>query len=122
MSADNARRVIRGLYAVTPDTDDTAALVRDVAAAIAGGATLIQYRNKIAASNLRNEQAKALKALCRERGAVLIVNDFVDLAHTVDADGVHLGKDDGAAAEARAVLGSGKIIGPSRMHCLSLEP
>ena len=113
MSADNARRVIRGLYAVTPDTEDTAALVRDVAAAIAGGATLIQYRNKIAAPDLRLEQATALKSLCRERGAALIVNDFVDLARAVDADGVHLGKDDGAAAHGRAVLGPGKLVGIS---------
>jgi thiamine-phosphate pyrophosphorylase len=113
VSADLARRALRGLYAVTPDSEDTSALVRDVAAAIAGGAKLIQYRNKVAPPALRREQAAALQSLCRERGAALIVNDFVDLARAVDADGVHLGRDDGAAAEARALLGPGKLIGIS---------
>jgi thiamine-phosphate pyrophosphorylase len=113
VSPEFARRAIRGLYAVTPDTNDTAALVRDVAAAIAGGAALVQYRNKIAPPDLRLEQAAALNSLCRERGAILIVNDFVDLARAVDAGGVHLGKDDGAAAEARTALGADKLIGIS---------
>jgi thiamine-phosphate pyrophosphorylase len=113
VNPQNARRAIRGLYAVTPDTHDTPDLVRKVTAAIAGGATLVQYRNKIAPPDLRLEQATALKAVCRERGALLLVNDFVDLARAVDADGVHLGKDDGAAGQARAVLGADKLIGIS---------
>jgi thiamine-phosphate pyrophosphorylase len=113
VSPQDARRAIRGLYAVTPDTDDTPALVREVAAAIAGGATLVQYRNKIAARDLRLEQASALKSLCRERGALLIVNDSIDVARAVDADGVHLGRDDGPAAPARAALGLDKIVGIS---------
>ena len=113
MSAQDLRRAIRGLYAVTPESDDTAALVRDVAAALAGGATLVQYRNKRAAPDLRLAHAKALQALCRERGALLIVNDSVDLARAVGADGVHLGRDDGDPAQARAVLGAGRIIGIS---------
>lgn len=113
MSPQDARRAIRGLYAVTPDTDDTPGLVRKVAAAIAGGATLVQYRNKIAGPDLRLEQASALKTLCRERGALLIVNDAIDVARAVDADGVHLGRDDGPAAPARAALGPDKIVGIS---------
>jgi thiamine-phosphate pyrophosphorylase len=113
VSAQDTRRAIRGLYAVTPDTENTAALVRDVAAAIQGGAALVQYRNKIAAPDLRLEHAKALQALCRERGALLIVNDSIELARAVDACGVHLGRDDGEAAQARAALGSDKIIGIS---------
>jgi thiamine-phosphate pyrophosphorylase len=113
VSSQYARRVIRGLYAVTPDTDDTPLLVRQVAAAIAGGTTLIQYRNKIADPHVRRAQATALKTLCSERGAVLIVNDFVDLAREIDADGVHLGKDDGEVAPARDVIGSDKLVGIS---------
>jgi thiamine-phosphate pyrophosphorylase len=93
--------------------DDTAALVRDVAAAISGGATLVQYRNKISAPGVLREQAAALRSLCAERGALLIVNDSVELARAVDADGVHIGKDDGEAALAREVLGAGKIVGIS---------
>jgi thiamine-phosphate pyrophosphorylase len=108
-----ARRAIRGLYAVTPDTDDTAALVRRVTAAIAGGAALVQYRNKIAGPELRLEQASALTSLCRGRGALLIVNDALDVARAVDADGVHLGRDDGPVAPAREALGPGKIVGIS---------
>jgi thiamine-phosphate pyrophosphorylase len=113
VSTPEARRAIRGLYAVTPDTEDTASLVSKVASAIAGGATLVQYRSKIAAFDVRLAQARALKALCRERGALLIVNDSVDLAREVNADGVHLGREDGEAAPARARLGAGKIIGIS---------
>jgi thiamine-phosphate pyrophosphorylase len=113
VSAQDTRRAIRGLYAVTPDTDDTAALVRDVTAALAGGATLVQYRNKIAAPAVLREQATALKSLCAERGALLIVNDSVELARAVDADGVHIGRDDGEAALAREVLGADKIVGIS---------
>jgi thiamine-phosphate pyrophosphorylase len=113
VSSQTARRAICGLYAVTPDTDDTPALVRKVAAAIAGGATLVQYRNKIAGPELRLEQASALKSLCRERGALLIVNDSIDVARAVDADGVHLGRDDGPVAPAREALGPGKVIGIS---------
>jgi thiamine-phosphate pyrophosphorylase len=113
VSQNTARRAIRGLYAVTPDTDDTPALVRKVAAAIAGGATLVQYRNKIAGRELRLEQASALTSLCRERGALLIVNDSIDVARAVDADGVHLGRDDGPVAPAREAIGKGKLVGIS---------
>jgi thiamine-phosphate pyrophosphorylase len=120
VSAADARRAIRGLYAVTPDTEDTASLVRNVAAAIAGGAMLIQYRSKIAAPDVRLEQARALTSLCRERRALLIVNDSVDLARAVDADGVHLGRDDGEAAPARAALGADKIVGISCYRSLEI--
>lgn len=113
MSAVDARCVVRGLYAVTPDTADTRALVRDVDRAVAGGARLVQYRNKTASAALRLEQAGALKALCSRRGALLIVNDHIDLAREIDADGVHLGKEDGAAAQARVHLAAGKLIGVS---------
>jgi thiamine-phosphate pyrophosphorylase len=113
VSAADARCVVRGLYAVTPDTADTQALVRDVDRAVAGGARLVQYRNKTASAALRLEQASALKALCSRRGVQLIVNDHVDLAREIDADGVHLGKEDGAAAQARVHLAAGKLIGVS---------
>jgi thiamine-phosphate pyrophosphorylase len=101
---------LRGLYAVTPDEADTARLRDMVAAAIAGGATAIQYRNKSAPAALRREQASALAPLCRKRGALLIVNDDAPLARDVDADGVHVGEDDVALADARAHAG---IVGVS---------
>lgn len=104
---------LRGLYAVTPDERDTARLCAAVAAAIDGGATAIQYRNKSADPALRGEQARALARLCRQRGALFIVNDDAPLAGEVDADGVHIGEDDGAIGAARSHLGAGKIVGVS---------
>jgi thiamine-phosphate pyrophosphorylase len=104
---------LRGLYAVTPDLVDTARLVAMVDAAIAGGATAVQYRNKSGSPALRAEQAVALAALCRSRDAVLIVNDDAALARDVGAQGVHLGEDDGDLAAARALLGDACLIGVS---------
>jgi thiamine-phosphate pyrophosphorylase len=99
MSAD-----IRGLYAVTPDELDTARLVRLVEAAVRGGARLVQYRNKIAADELRIEQATALLRVCRAADVPLIVNDHLEVARAISADGLHLGRDDGDIAGARAAL------------------
>ena len=120
MSPEHARRAVCGLYAVTADTNDTHALVRDVGAAIAGGAKLVQYRNKIAAPALRHEQAAALTAFCTSRGAALIVNDFVEVARAVGAHGVHIGKDDGALENARVMLGPDKLVGVSCYRSLEL--
>lgn len=112
MSAHAAGARVRGLYAITPDTVDTADLTTRVGAALAGGVRLVQYRNKCAGPALRLEQARALKALCASRAA-LIVNDDVDIALAVDADGVHLGADDGLVTAARDRLGRDKLIGVS---------
>jgi thiamine-phosphate pyrophosphorylase len=107
------RRTVRGLYAVTPDAADTNLLVRQVSAALEGGVRLVQYRNKSASGALKLEQARALKALCSSRGAALIVNDHLDVALAVDADGVHLGGADGSASAARRALGPHKLVGIS---------
>ena len=106
-------RSLRGLYVVTPDTEDTRTLLMRVDATLRGGARFVQYRNKAASSALRWEQASALKALCESHGASLIINDHASLALEVDAAGVHLGAEDGELREARAALGSTKIIGIS---------
>ena len=71
---------LRGLYAVTPDEPDTEVLKRKVRKALAGGARIVQYRNKSANAGLRLEQGAELLALCRKAGAPLIVNDDLDLA------------------------------------------
>lgn len=113
MSTRAARLRVRGLYAITPDALDTAKLLAGVSAAIAGGVRLVQYRNKGGASALRLEQARALKTLCSTRDAALIVNDDVDIALASDADGVHLGGEDGSVAAARERLGADKLIGVS---------
>lgn len=109
---------IAGLYAVTPDERDTAKLAAMVRDALAGGARLVQYRNKIADAVLRREQAAALLTVCRERGVPLIVNDHLELALQIDADGVHLGSEDGAIAAARKQLGAGRILGASCYNLL----
>jgi thiamine-phosphate pyrophosphorylase len=112
--------VISGLYAITPDELNTAELLRKVRLALLGGARVVQYRNKIAAAALRREQAEALRELTREFAVPLIINDDALLAQQVAADGVHLGGADGSVAEARALLGSGRLIGVSCYNRLAL--
>ena len=100
---------LRGLYAITPEALEARSLEARVRAALEGGAAALQYRRK----NLANaEEAKSLAALCRAKRVPFIVNDDVELALAVGADGVHLGRDDGSVAEARKSLG-GKILGIS---------
>lgn len=111
---------IKGLYAITPDEPDTAELLRKVKLALLGGARVLQYRNKAADTALRFEQAKALRELTQEFSVPLIINDDVILAQQVDADGVHLGGEDGSVAAARAVLGGGKLIGVSCYNRVAL--
>jgi thiamine-phosphate pyrophosphorylase len=82
-------------------------------AALQGGAEMIQLREKTWPSGTLLPVATRLLARCRAAGVPFIVNDRVDLAVAVDADGVHLGQDDLPAAAARALLGPGKILGLS---------
>jgi thiamine-phosphate pyrophosphorylase len=114
------KRAISGLYAVTPDVADTPALVAAAGAALAGGARLLQYRNKQAPEALRLEQAGALLTLCRKHQVPLLINDSLDLALAVSADGLHLGAEDGSLAAARARLGPGRILGASCYDRLEL--
>lgn len=104
---------LRGLYAVTPDWSDSKRLISTTEALLAAGCRLVQYRHKATSDCHRQEQAGALRELTRRYGARLIVNDFVDLAVQVDADGVHLGGEDAELAAARQRLGADKIIGAS---------
>jgi thiamine-phosphate pyrophosphorylase len=82
-------------------------------AALAGGADMIQLRDKT--GNLRDllPQARAIQALCRSRGAIFIVNDRVDLALSADADGAHVGQEDLPAESARRLLGGKRVLGVS---------
>lgn len=113
-------RRLRGLYAITPDEKDTAALAAKVRQALRGGAAAVQYRNKAADARLRRRQAQVLLDLCRGAGAPLIVNDDLELALAVSADGAHLGGEDGDLAHARARLGPGKLLGASCYNRLDL--
>lgn len=107
------RGPIHGLYAVTPDESDTARLIIRVRAALEGGATVVQYRNKSADPALQHKQAGALAILCRQNGVPLIINDHLELALAIGADGLHLGADDGDIAAARRALGDSRLLGAS---------
>lgn len=106
-------RSVSGLYAVTPEMTDSTALLGMVEAVLRGGARVVQYRNKSGSDALRRLQADEIALLCRDWEALFIVNDSVALAREVNADGVHLGKDDSGVANARTLLGPGKLIGVS---------
>jgi thiamine-phosphate pyrophosphorylase len=103
---------MRGLYAITPDLADTGALLARVEQALKAGVALLQYRNKTLSRDQRLLQARELALLARGYGVPLIVNDELEIAPAVSASGVHLGKDDGDLAAARARL-PGKILGAS---------
>lgn len=111
---------IKGLYAVTPDLADTNKLCSMVVASLRGGVSLIQYRNKSARQELRLEQASTLLDICRKHGKPLIINDHLDLCVQLDADGIHLGGEDGNLAQARTMLGRDKILGASCYNRLEL--
>ena len=103
------------LYAVTDRAwaADEDALMDQVAAAIDGGAGIVQLREKHLDHDAFLKEAKRFVALCREKGAVSIINDDVDIALAAGADGVHVGQEDLAAGRARQVLGPDKLIGVS---------
>jgi hydroxymethylpyrimidine kinase / phosphomethylpyrimidine kinase / thiamine-phosphate diphosphorylase len=103
-------RSIAGVYLITDQLDN---LLERVEQALRGGVTVLQYRPKDKPYDFCLEQGNQLKQLCSRHGALFIVNDDLKLAHTLDADGVHLGQDDGSPQEARLLLGPDKIIGIS---------
>lgn len=103
-----------GLYAITAQRyPDLQALAADIEAAAAGGAAVIQFRDKSADSAWRLEAARTALGLCRTAGVPLIINDDLDLARAVGADGVHLGRDDGDFKAMRAAAGPGLLLGVS---------
>ena len=106
---------LHGLYAITPETTDSAQLeasVRALFVAAASHCAALQYRNKSGTEPLRLEQARRLATLARASRVPFIVNDDVRLALAVGADGVHIGRDDGDVGAARAAL-PGKLLGVS---------
>jgi thiamine-phosphate pyrophosphorylase len=104
--------MMRGLYAITPDIADTAVLAAKVEQALKAGVAMLQYRNKIISKDKRLLQARELAPLARGYGVPFIINDDVEIALAVSANGVHLGKDDGDLAAARAKM-PGRILGAS---------
>ena len=102
----------RGLYAITQtDNKSGDTIIAEVKAAIRGGAVMVQYRDKNPVDALF--LARELVKICHQYNVPLIINDDVELAARAGADGVHIGKEDGAIAQARKHLGNDAIIGVS---------
>lgn len=101
---------ISGVYLITDLGDDLAGRVRR---ALRGGVSVLQYRAKDKGHELCLAEGGELKQLCQSFGVAFIVNDDVQLALALEADGVHLGQDDGSVSAARELLGPGRIIGKS---------
>lgn len=108
------RAGLAGLYVIA-DTGAASGpdLTRRAGLALAGGASLLQYRDKTSATSRRRRDCETLLGLCREHDALFIVNDDVELALAVRADGVHLGRDDGTVEETRRRAGNRLLIGAS---------
>lgn len=105
-----AERPINGVYLITDQLDN---LLERVRRALRGGVSILQYRAKDKPYDAMLTEGAALKQLCRAYQTLFIVNDDVRLARELDADGVHLGQEDGSVAAAREILGPDKIIGVS---------
>lgn len=101
---------IAGVYLITDQGSD---LVERVRTAMRGGVSTLQYRPKDKGREASRSEAGELKQICRSFGVAFIVNDDMNLARELDADGVHLGQDDGSVTDARQLLGADKIIGKS---------
>ena len=112
---------LHGLYAIT-DSRLAAeqGIAAQVKAALQGGVRIIQYRDKSCNRQLRLAEAAQLRQLTRDYHALLLINDDVELARRVSADGVHLGRHDTALAQARQRLGPAAIIGISCYNQLEL--
>ena len=110
-------RILPGETDIYALTDSRLALGRSVEeqarALLASGVKILQYREKHAKAGVMLRECRLLRELTREAGACFIVNDHIDIAMLVDADGVHIGQDDLPVSEVRRLLGPGKIIGLS---------
>ena len=102
-----------GLYFITDGTLTKKSVIDDVKSAVKGGVKIIQYREKVASSKKMIEEASQIMEICSRNNVIFLVNDRIDVAIAVGADGVHLGKNDMPYEYARKMLGNGKIIGLS---------
>ena len=110
------KRIIipQGIYGITGDNfAHGKSNLECVKAMIEGGIKIIQYRDKTKSIKEKVKEAREIRELCREHGVVFIVNDHVDIAILVDADGVHIGQDDMDPSDVRKLIGDNKIIGLS---------
>ena len=110
------RKILKdsSLYLITSNRKDLKEIVLQ---ALQAGVRIVQYREKLLNDNEKVNQAKDLACLCRKYNSLFIVNDRIDIALAVDADGIHLGQEDIPTKIAREILGPEKVIGRST-HCL----
>lgn len=104
---------LHGIYAITDPVLCGAHLYEKVLAAIEGGIRILQYRNKQGSRDLQREETSQLLSLCQQHDVLFIINDDIELAGEINADGVHLGQQDRTLTYARQRLGNHKIIGIS---------
>ena len=109
--AMNARRLDYRMYLITDCRLDFDDVLRIAGLALENGATILQYRHKQAATATMYAEASELRRLTRRCSRPLIINDRIDLALAVSADGVHLGQEDMPVPVARALLGANAVIG-----------
>jgi thiamine-phosphate pyrophosphorylase len=110
------------VYAVTDDALEQGELFRGVEATLRGGVRLLQYRDKLRSDRERVEIGIALRELVHGFGGMLIMNDRVDLALAIEADGAHVGQDDLPIAVARRLLGPDRVLGASASYLPEIAP
>jgi len=110
-----APRLPRGLYGITPDWPDTDRLLAAIRAAARGGLRVLQWRRKSGPEKALREQARIVAHECRSLGVVCIINDRWQWCHDVNADGVHLGRDDGADNLAQGLPQIRRALGPDAL-------
>lgn len=114
---------LRGLYAIADTCSiNTDNFINNVTEVLSAGVTIIQFRDKTNNHDTNYKIASELKILTAKHHALLIINDDILLAKSIDADGVHLGKGDCSITEARKFLGPNKIIGASCYNCYANAP
>lgn len=105
---------LKGLYVIADTACIGAAnIISKTDEVLSAGVKIIQYRDKVSTQSDRYKIAKSLRELTQDYKSLLLINDDAQLAASVDADGVHLGKEDISIEEARSSLGENKIIGAS---------
>lgn len=118
MNLDSHYHSIQGIYAITPNQELNLNLLER--AFNQHQIQILQYRHKVADASLKLSEAEQIKQLCRKHHTLFIINDDVELAQKIGADGIHLGKDDYSIEAAREKLGETAIIGASCYNDIQL--
>tara|TARA_B100000683_G_scaffold188182_1_gene181470 strand:- start:146 stop:820 length:675 start_codon:yes stop_codon:yes gene_type:complete len=104
---------LNGTYGITPDNLPSEALIEKIRSSLMGGVKILQYRNKGNNWAKKIEEISEIKKICQKYNVPFIINDNLNIALEVDADGLHVGKDDVSIKKARESLGNNKMLGVS---------